>query len=135
KTHAKRIEVNEKKLLAHPKVRKFQKWRTNQQIKKLISNVQKEILTLKEESAKTGKDVSRMIKNREDKIARYVMGKLQTKKEVVKEFNPNSPNQLVDLLFLSPKGFRFKVVKYTLDDRKQPTDRPSTDEDVLLTLK
>jgi DNA polymerase I-like protein with 3'-5' exonuclease and polymerase domains len=135
KTQKKRIEVNERNLLAHPKIKKFQRWRIRQKVKKLIQQTQAEIQGLKREAKKTGKDVSRMIKNREDKISRYIAGQLTTKKERVDQFNPNSPNQLVDLLFNAPGGFQFKVVAYTLDKRKQPTDRPSTNEKVLLHLK
>lgn len=134
KRQGKEIELNEQNLLQRKVIRKFQRWRVKQHIKKLIEQVQSEIIDLQEESDKTGKDVRRQIANREEKISRYIAGNLVTKKEVVGEFNFNSPNQLVDLFFNSPAGFKFKVVKFTKDDRKQDTDRPSTDEEVLLAL-
>jgi DNA polymerase I-like protein with 3'-5' exonuclease and polymerase domains len=132
KSQKTRIEANEKNILKHPKVLKYQRWRRKEKVKKLIEETQKEIDKINQEN-KPNK--MRLIAARQEKISRYIAGQLATKKERVDDFNPNSPNQLVELLFTSPAGFRFKIVKYTVDDRKQPTDRPSTDEEVLLKLK
>jgi len=130
------IAENEKNLLKIPKLREFQKWRIRHHIKKLIKQVKEEIEKIEEDETKTDSAKMRLIKNREEKISRYVVGQLLTKKEVVEEVNFNSPNIMVELLFSSPKGFNFKIIKYTKDKlTKQDTTRPSTDEEVLLILK
>jgi len=130
------ITENEKNLLKIPKLREFQKWRVRHHVKKLIAENTKEIEKIESDDTKTDASKMRMIKNREEKISRYVAGQLLTKKEVVGEINFNSPNIMVELLFTSPRGFNFKIVKYTKDKiTKQDTTRPSTDEEVLLLLK
>lgn len=132
KSQAKKIEINRKKILKHKRVRVYQKWRIRTKIKMLISQMNKEIADIR----KKGKPNSeRLIKNREEKISRYISGELLSKKERVGDFNPNSPDQMVSILFTSPKGFLYDIVKYTKDDHKQDTDRPSTDEEAMLVLK
>lgn len=130
-----KIRKNKRRLLRHPLIEKFQRWRRKQKCKKLIREMKSEIKSIKLDSTRTSQSKATLIRNREEKIMRYVAGNLQTKKEIVEDFNPNSPDQLVDLLFRSPRGFNFDIVKYTLDDHKQPTNRPSTDEEVLLELQ
>lgn len=133
KTQGAKIRTNLRKLTHHQKIRLFQKWRIEQHTRKLIVDCQAEI---KELRADKTRDTSRMIKNREEKISRYIAGELRTKKEVVGDVNFNSQPQLVNLLFYSPGGFNFKVVKYTKDKyTKQPTENPSTDEEALLVYK
>lgn len=133
KKQAREIKITLKKLMSHKKIRSFQRWRIQEQVKKLIKTTNLEILEL--EKIKD-KDVSRQIKNRQEKISRYIAGELLTKKEVVNEVNFGSPKQLVDFLYLSPAGLKFKIIKYTKDKHtKQPTTTPSTDEEVLLILK
>lgn len=132
KTQGVAIKKNLRKLKGHSKIRTFQNWRLKNHIKKLIKTCKDEIAKLR----KDPKDKSRMIANREAKISQYIAGQLITKKEVLGEVNFNSPNQLVDLLYYSEGGFNFKIIKYTKDkETKQPTDRPSTDEEVLLLLQ
>lgn len=41
---------------------------------------------------------------------------------------------MVDLLYLSPKGFKFPVIEYTKDKKNKPTSNPSTSEDTLLKI-
>ena len=62
---------------------------------------------------------TRTIKNREDKIGKYIAGEFTTKKEIesLAPFNFNSTNQLRELLFMDRKGFRFDIVKYTVDKK------------------
>lgn len=48
--------------------------------------------------------------------------------------NFNSTKQMVDLLYLSPKGFKFPIVEYTKDKKNKPTDNPSTSEDTLIKI-
>lgn len=129
-----KIEENRQNLLKHKLIRTFQKWRRAQKVKKLIADMNKEITAIQKD--KTKKNPQQLIKNRMEKISRYIAGELVTKKERVDEVNFNSSDQMVDLLFISDGGFQFKIVKYTKDKKtKQPTDRPSTDEEVLLVLK
>lgn len=133
-----RIDKNRLKLLEMKIIRKYQNWRAKNQIRKLIESTQKEIYDIKtgKKEAKTESSKQRMIAQREQKISRYIAGELVTKKERIEDVNFNSPDQMVELLFTSPGGFKFKVVKYTKDkETKRPTDRPSTDEEVLLELK
>lgn len=133
-----RIEKNLKKLLAIKVIRRYQEWRITDHIRKLIESTNAEIYAIKtgKKEAKNEASKARMINQREEKISRYIAGELVTKKEVVDEVNFNSPDQMVQLLFTSPKGFRFKIVKYTKDkETKRPTTKPSTDEEVLLELK
>lgn len=76
----------------------------------------------------------RTIQGREDKISKYLAGEFTTKKEqdIIADINFASVNQMRDLLFISKSGFRFKVVKYTVDKKtKKESDKASTDGDVL----
>lgn len=133
-----RIEKNEKNLLNMKILKRFQQWRIKQQVKKLMEQVHKEIYDIKsgKKEYKTDATKNRAIAQREEKISRYIAGELVTKKERVEEVNFSSPNQMIELLFTSRAGFRFKIVKYTKDkETKRETDRPSTDEEVLLVLK
>lgn len=41
---------------------------------------------------------------------------------------------MVDLLYLSSKGFKFPIVEYTKDKKNKPTSNPSTSEDTLLKI-
>ena len=38
---------------------------------------------------------------------------------------------MVDLLYISPKGFKFPIVEYTKDKKNKPTNNPSTSEGTL----
>lgn len=135
KQQKKEIDENLEKLTNHKVVRRFKKWRYRKHIKDLIENLNKEI-----EDIETGKkkyaNPARIIKDRQEKMSRYIAGDLRTKKEQFDDINFNSPNQMIELLFTSKKGFKFNVIKYTIDSKtKKETKRPSTDESVLLELK
>jgi|SRR6478609_1657096 len=133
-TQGKRIEVNLRRLMKHSKVRNFQRWRVKQKVKKLIKETSIEIEEIKKD--KTKRNPERLIKSRQEKISRYIAGQLLTKKEVVGDFNLNSPDQVVDFLYVAPGGLRLPVIEYTKDKQtKQPTNRPSTAEETLLKLK
>lgn len=138
KDTAKKIELNEKALLKIPQIVKFQRWRIKTHIKKLINKTQEEIALIRAgtKEYKSEATKQRAIKSREEKISRYIAGELVSKKEGVGDVNFNSPPQMADLLFLSPMGFKFPILKYTRDkDTKRPTEKPSTDEETLLALK
>lgn len=136
KEQRKQIEKNRKALLSHKKIKKFQKWRLKKHIKNLIKNTKKEIKGIRKGEIEF-KNPEAAIRGREQKLSRYIAGELVTKKEQIdEEVNFNSPDQMIELLFNSPKGFNFDIIKYTKDKKtKQFTDRPSTDEEVLLELK
>lgn len=164
-TYANKLEKLDEDLKNNKIVKKFQKWFRQQKVNKLIDSCNEEINKLDDiifdlkvdlkkakKKLKKGKiderDVRKIettinrkkkgISDREDKVDRYIAGEFQTKKELecLEPVNFSSPAQMIDLFFKSPKGFNFKVVKYTTDKKtKQETDRPSTDEEVLLELK
>lgn len=119
------IAKNELKLRNHPRLVKFGKTREKTHIKKLIDKVQKEIEEL-EDSDKPTK--ANLIKAREEKIQRYIQGKLQSKKEVLEEFNFNSTQQMAEFLF-TKGGMNFPILE------KTDSGNPSTAEVVLEQLK
>lgn len=122
-------------LTTHPRVLKFVKSRKKAHIKKLIADTKEEIKKIKSGEIEY-KNPESAIKGRMDKLERYLMGTLVTKKERIDEsINFNSVPQLIQLLFTSPKGFQFPIIAYTKDKKKQPTKNPSTAEDVLLELQ
>jgi len=129
-----KIEECSHRLISLPIIGRYGKARLKEIKKKMIADVRDEI----DELERAGES-ERMIQNREDKVSRYIAGDYaNTKKEreMLTPLNFNSPKQMIDLLFESPDGFEFDVVKYTEDKKtKKKTSTPSTDEDVLLELK
>lgn len=82
--------------------------------------------------------ITRKIANRNSKIERLSAGELTTKGELklIEPLNFSSPAQMIQLLYQSKKGFKFKVIRYTVDKKtKEESNTPSTDESVLLELK
>jgi DNA polymerase-1 len=131
--YAVKIEECENRIRNNPVIIRYEKARLKAVKKEMIKEVREEIRLLKETE---GSD--RMIKSREEKVSRYIAGEYTTKKEreKVEVTNFNSPAQMIELLFESPDGFKFPVVKFTMDKKtKKETKRPSTDEDVLEELK
>lgn len=129
-----KLDNIDSELRNNPIVRRYEKKRIKKTFKALIKAANQAI----EERLEMGHDTdSRVIKNWYKKIENYSKGLTTTKKDAksVEPFNFNSPAQLIDLFFQSKHGFGFDVVKYTRDKNKNPTDRPSTAEDVLLELK
>ena len=124
------------KLTHNPKFVKYDKARKKNALKYYIAELQNEISELRDQ-ARSDRGAARKIANRESKIQNITLGQNLTKKEekLFEPFNFGSQTQLKDLLFLNPKGFRFKIVKYTLDQYKNSTGNPSTDEEVLEKLK
>ena len=132
-------------------IKRYEIERTKLARQKLITIVKNEIDDLNDEINKAKKDKlspkefvafaskrQKRISNLEQKVNDYLQNKFTTKKDL-SQFEPlnfNSPKQLIELLFESEEGFKFKVVKYTVDKKtKKETDSPSTDEDVLTQLK
>ena len=124
-----KISLCEYELRNIPLIKKYEKQRLILMRQRLVSSLQQEIREL---------DNERSIKNRKEKISRILAGgyTTQKEKELLGPTNFNSPAQMVELLFESPDGFKFDMVKFTVDkNTKRETDRPSTDEEVLLELK
>lgn len=152
-----KIAISDKKLREVRHVAKFEKWLVGHKINKLVSKISEEINDLNDEldeiesdirKTKDPKEIRKLetaygrkeksIAGREDKIDRYMVRDMRTKTELkcLEPINFNSPDQLKDLLFLSPQGYNFEIVKYTINkDTKRETDRPSTDEEVLTVLE
>jgi len=129
--YKKKIIDCEKALRYHKIFNRYEKLRLKEVKKDYIKALKSEIKQLKKE----GED--RKIANRRQKITNFMTEANLTQKEVkmLAPFNFGSPAQLKDLLFHSPNGFKFAIVKYTTDKYNQETDNPSTDEDVLNELK
>lgn len=71
------------------------------------------------------------------KASNILAGGYNTKKEMelLAPFNLGSIKQMVSLLYTHEDGFKFDVVKYTVDKKtKKESDSPSTDEDALKQL-
>ncbi len=144
------IEDKDKSLRKSKKVLRFEIHLQTDRLNKLIKEVKLEIESIKteiEDLHETEDDPNELVKilkrkekqitNREEKISRYYARDFTTKKEmeIMEPINFSSPNQMIELFFTHSKGFKFKVVKYTVDKKtKKETERPSTDEEVLLEL-
>lgn len=128
KDYSQKINENETRLRSHGRIRRFERAIKRSRVKKLIKQLEDEI--------ESGDLSDRQESAREKKISQYIAGNFVTKKEkkLVEDINFGSPAQLIELLFKHKKGFKFKIVSYTLKDKK-PTNKPSTDESVLLALK
>lgn len=154
-SYAEKIENILKDLKNFPIMAKFEGALIKGRIKKAIFKIEDEIAKLEEEEAdlqkqhRKGKgdikDIEKKLRskqksiaNRRDKIDRHLSRDFTTKKELqlLEPVNFASPAQMIELFFTSKWGFRFKVVRYTVDKKtKKETDRPSTDESVLEELK
>lgn len=127
------IETFTNKLYSIPQVIKYEKYTKKERKDEYINKLREEIEEL---SSQTGKE--RQIKTREQKISRVLVGEYVTKEEKALDnpVNFKSTKQMIDLLFISPKGFKFPILAYTKDEKtKRDTSNPSTSEDVLVKLK
>lgn len=137
-----KIVQSEIDLRNNKKIKKFNKFLIEQRVAKIVLKIQAEIDDLYDEledtkDAKVIKSKTKQITTRESKIDRLEAGEFSPAeaKKITEEVNFNSPPQMGDLFFISPKGFKFPIVKYTTNkDTKQDTTNPSTDESVLLEL-
>lgn len=156
-SYAEKIDKLEKELANHPRIKQFEAKLIKDRIKKAIFKIEEEIEVIeaevlelkkkikKSKDSKTTNDytkklnaANKKIKSREEKIDRHIARDFKTKKELelVNPVNFSSPDQMINLFFTSKYGFRFKIVKYTIDKKtKKETNRPSTDESVLEELK
>lgn len=138
--YPKAIDIEEGKVRSIKKVKKFEKALIEERVEKAISKIEKEIETLEKEQEKEEEkrvnQIQRSIDSRYEKIARLQAGQFISKNElkIIEPINFGSTQQMTQLLFSSPKGFKFEIVKYTKKD-KQDTTNPSAAEDVLLELQ
>lgn len=126
--YSKLIQETNDKLRSVRQIKRYQKYSLEQRKQVYIDKLTQEIEELSGDPKK-----AKSIKNREDKISRILAGEYKTndEKKLIEPVNFNSTKQMVDLLYLSPKGFKFPIVEYTKDKRNKPTDNPSTSEDTL----
>lgn len=132
-TYREKIDDCEERLRNIPEILRYEQLKEKSVKKQLLQEIKLEIEDLKENGGSEA-----MIKNREKKISVLLSGNFNNAKEHkrLEPTNFGSPAQMIDLLFESPNGFEFDVVKFTEDKKtKKQTNRPSTDESVLLELK
>lgn len=129
--YSKLIQETNDKLRSVRQIKRYQKYILEQRKQVYIDKLTQEIEELYGDPKK-----AKSIKNREDKISRILAGEYKTndEKKLIEPVNFNSTKQMVDLLYLSPKGFKFPIVEYTKDKRNKPTDNPSTSEDTLIKI-
>jgi DNA polymerase I-like protein with 3'-5' exonuclease and polymerase domains len=145
-TYGDKIKELELKLSNHPIIKKFENSLIKERIKKAIIKVETEIEALEDEAAKAKKEgntkvfnsKTKSIRTRNEKIDKYISRDLTSKSDLklLLPVNFASPDQMKALFFTSKFGFRFKVVRYTVDKKtKKESENPSTDESVLEELK
>lgn len=129
--YSKLIQETNDKLRSVRQIKRYQKYSLEQRKQVYIDKLTQEIEELSGDPKK-----AKSIKNREDKISRILAGEYKTndEKKLIEPVNFNSTKQMVDLLYISPKGFKFPIVEYTKDKRNKPTDNPSTSEDTLIKI-
>lgn len=127
------LDKYDSKLRSIKRVKIYQKYVLQEKKEQYIEKLKSEIDNLHNEGGK-----ERSIKNREEKISRVLAGELVTKdeKKLIEPLNFGSQKQLIDILFYHEKGFKFPILKYTVDSKtKRETSNPSTEEAVLVKLK
>lgn len=129
--YSKLIQETNDKLRSVRQIKRYQKYSLEQRKQVYIDKLTQEIEELSGDPKKV-----KSIKNREDKISRILAGEYKTndEKKLIEPVNFNSTKQMVDLLYISPKGFKFPIVEYTKDKKNKPTDNPSTSEDTLIKI-
>lgn len=129
--YSKLIQETNDKLRSVRQIKRYQKYSLEQRKQVYIDKLTQEIEELSGDPKK-----AKSIKNREDKISRILAGEYKTndEKKLIETVNFNSTKQMVDLLYLSSKGFKFPIVEYTKDKKNKPTNNPSTSEDTLIKI-
>ena len=134
--YAEKIEACETRLRSNPKILIFEKQRIKRIKRAMIEELLAEIKDIQKENPQ-----AKTIKTRQDKINLITSGinlhLLPGKaREQLEPINFGSQKQMVELLFTDPHGFKFDIIRYTVDKKtKKETDNPSTDESVLEELK
>lgn len=132
-TYKPKIDKARETCMNLPKVKRFQKWYSQQKINKYIKSIQDEIDELDPNDPKD----QRKIASREQKISNIEAGIFTTKKEqeLIRPVNLGSPIDLPTLMF-SEEGFNMPILKYTVDKKTgKESNKPSTDEETLTELR
>lgn len=133
-TYKPKIDSARDTCLNLPRVVKFAKAFTQAKVEAYIESIEEELEQLDENNPKD----KRKISSRQQKISNIKAGIFTTKKEkdLIRPVNLGSPVDLTQLMFLHPKGFKFPILKYTINKKtKRESDKPSTDEDTLVQLR
>ena len=132
-TYKPKIDKARETCMNLPKVKRFQKWYSQQKINKYIKSIQDELDELDPNDPKD----KRKITSREQKISNIEAGIFTTKKEqeLIRPVNLGSPVDLPTLMF-SKEGFNMPIIKYTVDKKTgKESNKPSTDEETLTELR
>ncbi len=116
-----------------PRVKKFTEKYNQGKIERYIESIEAELEELDYNDPKD----KRKIDSREQKISNIRAGVFTTKKEqdLIRPINLGSTKDLPELMY-SERGFKFPIIKYTVDSKTgKQTDRPSTDEETLTNLR
>lgn len=133
KSYKPKIDKARETCMNLPKVKRFQKWYSQQKINKYIKSIQYELDELDPNDPKD----KRKIASREQKISNIEAGIFTTKKEqeLIRPINLGSPVDLPTLMF-SEEGFNMPIIKYTVDKKTgKESNKPSTDEETLTELR
>ena len=133
-TYKPKIDSARSTCLNLPRVVKFAKAFTQEKVEAYIESIEEEL----EELDENNPNDKRKISSRQQKISDIKAGIFTTKKEkdLIRPVNLGSPIDLPQLMFLHPKGFKFPILKYTMDKKtKKVSNKPSTDEDTLEQLR
>lgn len=133
KSYKPKIDKARETCMNLPKVKRFQKWYSQQKINKYLKSIQDELDELDPNEPKN----KRKIASREQKISNIEAGIFTTKKEqeLIRPVNLGSPVDLPTLMF-SEEGFNMPIIKYTVDKRTgKESKKPSTDEETLTELR
>lgn len=133
KSYKPKIDKARETCMNLPKVKRFQKWYSQQKINKYLKSIQDELDELDPNDPKD----KRKIASREQKISNIEAGIFTTKKEqeLIRPVNLGSPVDLPTLMF-SDEGFNMPIIKYTVDKKTgKESNKPSTDEETLTELR
>lgn len=133
KSYKPKIDKARETCMNLPKVKRFQKWYSQQKINKYLKSIQDELDELDPNDPKD----KRKIASREQKISNIEAGIFTTKKEqeLIRPVNLGSPVDLPTLMF-SEEGFNMPIIKYTVDKKTgKESNKPSTDEETLTELR
>lgn len=133
KSYKPKIDKARETCMNLPKVKRFQKWYSQQKINKYLKSIQDELDELDPNDPKD----KRKIALREQKISNIEAGIFTTKKEqeLIRPVNLGSPVDLPTLMF-SEEGFNMPIIKYTVDKKTgKESNKPSTDEETLTELR
>lgn len=127
------IQNAESKLRNTRQLSKYVKYAERKHKKKILDKIKEEISQLRDsledtEDPREISSINRKIDNREKRISTFISSGPTSKKDTYGGFNFNSPPQLKDFFYLSPKGLKLPIL-----DRTE-TGEPSTGEEALLKI-